>query len=490
MLIKHRIASITLGTLMATGLGCGEDAEPGPIDNEAQGADETPEATTRLTGRLLDTDGQAVGQAEVSLAVGSVEVTARTLTTSDGLYALDVPVAAIETARANSQEISVLFHSPTTDLEPLGTVEGDYVQLLPATLDEFVDLDQIGAEALEMRTAYVPRQGHGFAISDELIANGGVLTWSPEGTQYGEGFSVSLIVEPGSIHRGDSTQDELTLTVLEQAVAPMQIPEDGFGPLWTIQPRDITFDPPARVRIQGQRMPVLGPNDMAVGEQTDLYGASLETGWKYFGAIEMTDDDAEGRITLETTGGIITHGAWGHVFGNAGSDWGALIQCYAKRPAGDPQKWQIRVPCVVLDDNKDSCTDGDTSDHSGMLKCEQIDYNGDHYPLYSTVMEPRCRGCGGDTAPTVLAMGIDDPTAADLANVVIRVKAAALCDYEEPMEDMNALWDSVSSRYQQYNPGANRLYDVTDDSVDATLSWRNFSKTAKIEIPEPINCAE
>lgn len=487
MITTKRFATLSLAALMLTAAGCDEGSDNERTDAEAQEADETTEATTKLSGQLLDTDGEPVAHAEVSLAVGSVEVTARTMTTSDGVYALDVPVDVIETARANSQEVSVLFHSPTSDLEPFGTVEGDYVHLLPATLDQFIDMDELGAEELEMRTAYVPRQGHGFAITDELVANGGVLTWKPEGTQYGDDFSVSLIIEPGSIHKGDSRQNELTLTVLEQALAPMQIPEDGFGPLWTIQPRDITFDPPARVRIEGRRMPVLGPSDMAVGEETDLYGASLETGWKYFGAIEMTEDDIDGRITLETTEGIISHGAWGHVFGASGSDWGFLAECFSYPKPGEAP-FTTRVPCAVVDDNKQSCIN-DPANHTGILKCEQIDYNGQWSRVYSTTTEPRCNGCGGANAPYVLAMGADDVGAGDLTSVNLRLKAVALCPEEEGISDMAALYDSIRARQGLSASSLEFLYDVTDDSVDSTLAWRNFSKQARVQVRPPINCA-
>lgn len=478
------ISILGLGSLMALTLACGEDMDSDPVDVDAATLDEDAKPTTRLTGQLLDTDGSPVAHAEVSLAIGSVEITDRTMTNADGFYTLDVPVEDIATARARTQEISVLFNSPTDDLEPLGTVEGDYVQLLPATLNQFVDMDALAADAaLEMRTAYVPRQGKGFKITDQLIAEGGVLTWSPEGTQYGEDFHVSLIIEPGSIHRGTDVQDELTMTLLEQVTAPMQIPEDGFGPLWTIQPRDIAFDPPAKVRIQGKRMPVLGPNDMQVGESTDLYGASLETGWKLFGDIEMTSDDGE-VVTLETPNGIVTHGAWGHVFGNSGSDWGLLVQCKDYH-TGE------RVRCALLDDNHSTCDDTDDA-HSGLLKCEQIDYLGAHHGVYSTATEPRCGGCGGANAPFVLATGIDDPNAAQFDGVDVLVRAVALCPEEYDMADMDELQASIEARYAQYYSGASLLYDldvVADDSVVAELAWRNFSKTAYIRT-SPFNCPE
>ncbi len=486
MQITTRIATISLAVLILAP-GCDEGAGPERTDAESHEADEeSTEGTTKLTGQLLDTDGNPVAHAEVSLAVGSVEVTARTVTTADGIYALDVPVEVIDEANANGQEVAVLFHSPTSDLEPFGTVEGDYVHLLPATLDQFIDMGRLGAEELQMRTAYVPRQGRGFAITDELVEQGGVLTWTPEGTQYGQDFSVSLVIEPGSLHKGDDPQNEITLSLIEQVLAPMQIPEDGFGPLWTIQPRDISFDPPARIRIQGHRLPVLGPSEMAVGEETDLYGASLETGWKYFGAIEMTEDK-DGIVTLETTQGIISHGAWGHVFGDSATDWGFLAECF-KYPGEGDAPFTTRAKCAIVDDNKGSCDDPAT--HTGVLKCEQIDYNGNHYRVYSTVTEPRCNGCGGANAPYVLAMGADDAGAGDLESVTMRMKAVALCPEEYAMTDMTELYDSIRAREGLSASNLTYLYDATEDSVDANLAWRNFSKQARIQVRPPVGCAE
>lgn len=486
MKITKRIATLALAaTIFAPGCDDGSDTER--TDAESHEVDEeVTEGTTTLTGQLLDTNGNPVAHAEVSLAVGSVEVTARSMTTADGFYALDVPVDVIDEAIANSQEVAVLFNTPTNDLEPFGTVQGDYVHLLPASLDEFIDMDQLGAEEVQMRVAYVPRQGQGFKITDELIQNGGVLTWAPEGTQYGEDFSVSLVIEPGSIHKGDGSQDEITLTLIEQVLAPMQIPEDGFGPLWTIQPRDITFDPPARIRLQGNRLPVLGPSEMSVGEETDLYGASLETGWKYFGGIEMTEDKG-GIVTLESTEGIISHGAWGHVFGPSGSNHGFLAECF-KFPGEDEAPFTTRQRCAIVDDNRQSCNDPET--HTGILKCEQIDYNGAHHRVYSTVTEPRCNGCGGANAPYVLAMGADKFDAEDLSSVQLRVKAVALCPEEYDITDMDVLFQSIRDRQGQQASNLGNLYDVTEDSVDATLAWRNFSKQAKIQVRPPINCAE
>ncbi|MBV1859713.1 MAG: carboxypeptidase-like regulatory domain-containing protein [Nannocystaceae bacterium] len=484
MKITKRFASLSLAAFILAP-GCDEGVDNERTDAEAQEAQEE-NGVTKLSGQLLDTDGSPIAHAEVSVAVGSVEVTARTMTTADGLYAIDVPLAVVHEALANSQEVAVLFRTPTSDLEPYGTVEGDYVHLLPASLDEFINLDELGADELEMRVAYVPRQGHGFTITDELIENGGVLTWAPEGTQYGEDFSVSLVIEPGSLHKGQDRQNEITLTVIEQALAPMQIPADGFGPLWTIQPRDITFDPPARIRIQGNRLPVLGPSDMEVGQETDLYGASLETGWKYFGGIEMVEDN-DGIVTLESTQGIISHGAWGHVFGASGSDWGFLAECFSYPEAGEAP-FTTRTPCAIIDDNRNSCDDPTT--HTGVLKCEQIDYNGASHRVYSTVTEPKCNGCGGANAPYVLAMGADDIGAGDLAAVNLRVKAVGLCPEETNMTDMDALYASIRARSGLGASNLTFLYDVTDDSVDADLNWRNFSKQAKIQVRPPVGCAE
>jgi len=263
--------------VLALGACASDQDDLGPIDDvEALGDDEADEAKTYLTGQLLDTDETPVANAEVVLAIGSVPVTEPVTTNAEGFYTLEVPTERVQAAWAASQEVTVMFYSPTEDREPYGTVEGDNIHMLPSSLDELVaPVEVVEGRRTALRTAYVPRQGQGYAITDELVQNGGELTWRVDDSQYGPGFEVTLIIEPGSIHKGEHPQDEITLTLLEQTKAPMAIPEDGFGPMWSIQPRDIEFDPPARIRIEGDRFPVLGPSELAVGERAELYGASL-----------------------------------------------------------------------------------------------------------------------------------------------------------------------------------------------------------------------
>lgn len=447
-----------------------------------------------LTGRLLDVSGGVVAGAEVSLAVGSLEITDRVRTDAQGAYALSFGTDAVKAAMAAGQEVTLLFHSPTTDRAPLGTAEGDFVHLLPVTLRQFADLSNLES-TIAVRDAHVPFQGRGYAITDALIREGGVLTWSPEGTQYGEGFEVSLIIEPGSIHKGDDAQEEITLTLLEQAMAPMAIPEDGFGPLWTVQPRDVTFNPPARIRIEGKRLPVLGTGDLQVGQATELYGASLETGWKLFGDITLKEMNGD-FVTLETEEGIIQHGAWGHVFNNmpGQADYGLLVQCFEVGTANP-------IPCAVLDDNGifaggvDTCADADGSaNHTGVLKCEQVDYNGRHHPIYSAVTEPRCRGCGSNPT-SQLAMGVEDLSMFGQGTVSTTVYAVSLCPSEQQMTDMNQLYGAITDRYERIvaslPPGADTFtFDTWDGHswAVADLAWRNFNRTMRIYIKGPEGC--
>ena len=96
----------------------------------------------------------------------------------------------------------------------------------------------------------------------------------------------------------------------------------------------------------------------------------------------------------------------------------------------------------------------------------------------------------GVDAPYVLAMGADKFDAADLASIQLKVKAVALCPEEYDITDMDELFQSIRDRQGQQASNLGNLYDVTQDSVDASLAWRNFSKQAKIQVRPPINCAE
>ncbi len=512
-----------LFTSLMIGLGaCGTAQDDlGPVDDAEALEDEgTVEATTRLTGQLLDTDEQPVADAEVVLVIGSVPVTEPVRTDAAGRYALDVPTGRVKQAWASSFEVTVLFTQPSEDREPMGTSEGDLIHELPVSLDEYVTLAEVQEEAtLELREAFVPRQGQGFAITDELVANGGELTWRSDDSQYGENFAVTLIIEPGSIHKGEDAQEEITLTLIEQAKAPMSIPEDGFGPMWTIQPRDIVFDPPARLRFEGDRFPVLGASELAAGERTELFGASLETGWKLFGEVELAKEE-DGRVTLETPEGIISHGAWGHIFNNTDNDFGMLVECFSKS-AKDAGSGDVRVPCAVLNDNAywyqdpadptntnwivtNLCEDpgfvppvGPVGGYDqGFLTCDQWDFgtandDGNHM-VYASDAETRCRTCGGASAPYVVAMTAHEEFGGPESTIWGQISAFPLCPEETTVTDMDALWDTIYQRQGFYNwaEGANFPYDSGQVSAetDAELSWRNFSKSVHIYVPDPVGC--
>lgn len=500
-------------TVLALGACAGEHEGAGPVDDvDALGEDdEADEATTYLTGQLLDTDETPVANAEVVLAIGSVPVTEPVTTNAEGFYTLAVPTERVQAAWAGSQEVTVMFYSPDEDREPYGTVEGDNIHMLPSSLDEMIAPVEVAAERhAGLKTAYVPRQGKGYPITDELVQSGGELTWQVDDSQYGPGFRVTLIVEPGSIHRGELPQDEITLTLLEQTKAPMAIPEDGFGPMWSIQPRDIVFDPPARVRIEGDRFPVLGPSELAVGEQAELYGASLESGWQLFGDIELVDE-ADGRVVLETPEGIISRGAWGHIYSASGNDYGMLVECYS-------QATGQRVQCAVLNDNAywyqdpnnyynwnitNLCQNPGFTPPTGVgggyddgfLTCDQYDFgtgttNGNAM-VYASNAETRCRDCGGSVAPYVLAMTAGDTVGGSTAPVYGAFTAFPLCPSEQGITDMNVLWNSIRTRlgldWAQGNVYPWQATALTGE-VTAQLSWRNFSTYAQVYLPAPAHC--
>lgn len=489
----------------------------GPVD-DAEAIVEEDGPTTRLTGQLLDTDDAPVAHAEVVLAIGSVPVTEPTMTNAEGHYTLDIPTDRVREAWDADQEVTVLFSAPQEDLAPLGTAEGDHIHLLPATLDEFIIAeDMVEGASLPMKTAFVPRQGQGFAITDELITNGGELTWVTNDTQYGNDFRVTLVVEPGSIHVGDDAQEEITLTLLDQVKAPMAIPEDGFGPLWTIQPRDVVFDPPARIRIEGDRFPVLGASELETGERTELFGASLETGWKLFGEIEL-EDEVDGRVTLSTPEGIISHGAWGHIFSNTDNDYGMLVECFSRTEFINNGA-DVRVPCAVLNDQtywffEQDPVNGNSWNITNLcqepnfvppatggyddrfLTCDQWDFgtgssDGNHM-VYASDAETRCRGCGGTAAPYVVAMTAGETLGGSTAPVFGAVTAFPLCPEETSITDMEDLWDNYL--YPRiglaFADGTALPYDDASVSgeVDAELNWRNFSKSVQVYVPDPIGC--
>ena len=145
-------------TVLALGACAGEHEGAGPVDDvDALGEDdEADEATTYLTGQLLDTDETPVANAEVVLAIGSVPVTEPVTTNAEGFYTLAVPTERVQAAWAGSQEVTVMFYSPDEDREPYGTVEGDNIHMLPSSLDEMPE--------------YLTRVRGGRPPSPELIA--------------------------------------------------------------------------------------------------------------------------------------------------------------------------------------------------------------------------------------------------------------------------------------------------------------------------------
>lgn len=506
--------AVVSSAMLALSACAGEQDDLGPGDDaEALSDADDDEAKTYLTGRLLDTDDLPVADAEVVLSIGSVPVTEAVITNAEGWYTLAVPTERVQAAWAGSQEVTVMFYSPDVDREPYGTIEGDNIYMLPSSLDEMIATVAVAeGRRAALKTAYVPRQGKGYAITDELVAQGGELTWTVDDSQYGAGFSVTLMIEPGSIHRGDMPQDEITLTLLEQTKAPMAIPEDGFGPMWSIQPRDIVFDPPARIRIEGERFPVMGPSELAVGERAELYGASLETGWQLFGEIELTED-ADGRVTLETPEGIISRGAWGHIYSASGNDYGMLVECYS-------QATGQRVQCAVLNDNAfwyqdpnnfnnwnitNLCQNPNFTPPSGVgggyddgfLTCDQYDFGTDwggngNSMVYASNAETRCRDCGGwDVAPYVLAMTAGDTIGTSTAPVWGAVTAFPLCPSEYGITDMNVLWNRLYQRLGLDWASA-AVYpwqaSALSGQVTAQLSWRNFSTYAQVYLPSPVHC--
>ncbi|MBL4687298.1 MAG: carboxypeptidase regulatory-like domain-containing protein, partial [Nannocystaceae bacterium] len=149
--------------------GCGDlDSDSLPNEPaEVEKDDEADAPMTQLRGALLDVDGAPVANAEVRLAVGSVPVTEPVMTDAEGNYTLAFPTAEAKWAWSRGQEVTVLFNTPKRD-EGAPGAEGDLIHLLPATLDELVDAELVVENAeLEADTAYVPRQGQGFKITDD-----------------------------------------------------------------------------------------------------------------------------------------------------------------------------------------------------------------------------------------------------------------------------------------------------------------------------------
>jgi hypothetical protein len=321
------------------------------------------------------------------------------------------------------------------------------------------------------------------------MQNGGELTWSvPDGS--GRNIKVTLIIAPNSIRLPkDSIQEEITLTMLDRERAPMQIPNGGFGPMWTIQPRDTEFDPPARIRLEGARMSLIGTANPSIGQRFDLFGASLEEGWHRYGDVQVVDghDDA---IVLESKEGILRRGAWGHVFANTFSDSGVLVTCVRN---GTP------VPCAIFDDNGGAV-------QTGRIAVTQADYNNTHYRWYFTDIEPVCEDCTNNDAPySQLALGINlcaswvsGTCSSFLANgTQVTLKAMGLCPTELADNNPTTRIDKIKLRLPpQYSPEtAPTTWDPlvasaygVSNSPNFTAFDRNFGYQAVIEVPAAQNC--
>lgn len=429
-MIRGAVAIIAAAGLVACG---GEDLVDQPVDNTENAPEAYGTTTASLSGVVLDWNDQPVANAEVQLVIAGDTVTDRILTDDQGRYTLPgVPVEAVQQARAENKEVTLLFYSPRQDLVPFGTEEGDRVHLLPVTLREFIDMDDLQTDAdVWLRTAYVPLKQRGFKITDELIEQGGELTWAVPNSPVGE-LEISLVVEPGSILvDGDEPEDEITLTVLDAERAPMQIPNEGVGVLWTIQPRDIRFDPPAKIKIKGQRLDILGLTEVEKGSPFEINGATLEQGWKRYGDVEIAEV-TDMTVTLQSTKGIIHRGAWGHVLSNPVSDAGMLVTCMV---AGVPG------PCAIL---TNQTFEGTLFD--GLFTTNVSDTQTD-FPgvapraFWYTDKETRCGGCtrglGGfglsraEQAGAQMATGLT-LSGDDTANQVqqVSVHTVALCPNE------------------------------------------------------------
>lgn len=470
--ITATIISLTLAT------SCGVTSNDGV----------SPGAAT-FHGRLLDTSGAPVEGARVALLVGSYPVTSEYSTDAQGEYRIEgVPVEDVREALARFEEVTLAFYSPLEDLPPFDTSEGDRVHLLPVSLDEFVEIDRIqeGADLL-VQSAWVPLQARGYRLTKDLRHDGGELVWAVPDGRGGE-LAVSLLIAPGSIQVPEGAmQDEITLTVLDPARAPMQIPAGGFGPMWTIQPRDVSFDPPARIRIEGSRMTTIGTARPEIGESFDLYGASLEQGWSRYGTVDIVGahDDV---IVLESEEGIIRRGAWGHVFANIWSNSGVLVTCtYSGTP----------VACAVLDDNN-------TNVQSGRIAYTQQDYSNQHLEWYFTDIEQNCSDCSNNGRPeSQLALGINlcktwiSGQCVDVltTGAAVKLRAIGICPGEIAEKDPVKRAALIKQRFASFSPPASlEGWDAQSATygVGASASFmafdRNFSYQANIAVPAPTKC--
>ncbi|MFN3202702.1 MAG: carboxypeptidase-like regulatory domain-containing protein [Bradymonadia bacterium] len=302
--------------------GCAEETD----QSEVQSSQEALSSAT-IKGRVFDMMDLPVAGAEAIVMNGSQQTEYRTFVGADGSYTLrDVPVNLLL-----NKEAVILFVTPKVDLPPLGTVEGDYIHEMPMTINQFIEPLEIGVkEEIMARPAYVPLQAKGYTLTPEVMANGGDFTWTyPDDGLRGE-LTVTLRVAPGAMNVPEDVdyQNELTMTPVDYFKTPMRIPNGGAGALWTIQPREITFDPPAEITLVGDRGALLGSlsADSEIGDAIELYGATYVEGWYKFGDAHIADL-TEDKVTIDSNGGIIPKGAWGHVLGAEGVNAAVIVHC-------------------------------------------------------------------------------------------------------------------------------------------------------------------
>jgi len=228
-------------------------------------------------------------------------------------------------------------------------------------------------------------------------------------------------------------------------------------------------------------------------------------------------EEADGRVTLETPEGIISRGAWGHIYSASGNDYGMLVECFSKS-AKQATGADVRVQCAVLNDNAYWYQDPNDYNNwnitnlcqspgfvppagvgggydDGFLTCDQYDYgtansNGNAM-VYASNAETRCRDCGGSVAPFVLAMTAGETIGGSTAPVWGAVTAFPLCPAEQSITNMGTLWNSIRTRlgldWAQGNVYPWQNPDLSGEVV-ASLSWRNFSTYAKVYLPDPVHC--
>ncbi|MCA9538402.1 MAG: carboxypeptidase regulatory-like domain-containing protein [Myxococcales bacterium] len=424
------IAFISLPIFITACIDATDESPP-----EAPIVDSQSQSLATLTGRILDTQNMPVADADVMLALNGIAVGEATLTAGDGTYALPVHVPAIRDALAKRQEITLLVYSPYEDRGARGTFSGDRIHLLPVTLRQFVDLEavEVGGE-YAVRTAYVPLQAIGYQITDELVRDGGELTWRLPDSPAGD-VEVSLIIAPGAIKiAGDEPQREITLTIIENEKAPMAIPDDGYGVMWTIQPRDIVFDPPAKMRIKGDRLNILGLVDSEPGNTFELFGASLDRGWRLYGDMQIVELSGN-TVVLESPDGIIQRGAWGHVLSDPASDAGMLATCRNKHSG-------LAVVCAIFAPRGFELSGPPLSLFETQVARRQADYNPVDRPFWYTDHENRCQNCTNIGRPEAqMAVGLSVGLPEEDSTGVF-VVATELCQSEvnvRPLNDRDAL---------------------------------------------------